>query len=342
MSDYLDMNDEEFENQTPDEELEGSAVEASEPDEGTEQPQEANQQPSVTSELLDSNNINYEEFYNAVMSPIKDRDPALIPRNIDEVTTLINRGYDSISNADLYLNSRRTTEFLADNGITSDESLAYALDLLKGNKQALKKLIKEHNINVSELSDDSSMYDDDESGSKGTVEYKPETVNTLTTKDIVFRDAYKNLLKDDKGKELANTILNNFDSVSKQVIYDEPRLIQFLMNCKNSGIYDKIVDEMNREATFNSNLASQPFIHRFKEVGDKLYGEANFVGLNQSNQNPNVHFGTRPKVINNVSRATRTIAPKSISSPSGSMSNIDPLDMDDATFLKYYKKKFNR
>jgi len=151
----------------------------------------------------------------------------------------------------------KIVKMLDNNGLLDETKISYLIDLSKKNPEAVKKLIKDSSIDVEEL--------DLEAEPK----YEP-TSYAIDDKDLEI-DEVLNTIKDTPTyHKTLDVIANKWDRRSKQIVQEDPAIIEIINDHIQNGIYDQISEVMERERILG-RLRGMSDIDAYKTVGDALH-----------------------------------------------------------------------
>lgn len=271
--------------------------------------------------------VDYKEAYERVMA-FKANGKDVTLRNIDEAVQLMQMGANYTKKLQELQPQRKLLLMLQNNDLLDEGKLSFLIDLDKKDPEAIKKLIKDANIDPMDI--DTSV----------EPAYLPGS-HSVTDKEADFRAAVTELRSTSEGQETVH-VLAQFDQASKQALWDDSTLVPVLHEQRQSGVYDLIADEVARRKTIGSIPASTPFLQAYKLVGDAMLAEATGgQGGGQSGTDP---AGEQtPQVV-----ATRAATPKptvangdkaAAASPTKIATKkaeafVNPLSQSDEQFLK--------
>ena len=258
---------------------------------------------------------NYEEFYKKVMAPFKANGRTVELKSPEEALQLMQMGANFTRKMQALAPHRKILTMLENNGLLDEGKLSYLIDLDKKNPDAIHKLMKESGVDPLSIDTDKE------------VSYQ-EGRHQVTDTEVAFRAVLDNLSETPDGQQTLQIINGSWDQPSKEILWENPEVMASIHEQRESGVYAKIVAEIDRQKLLGTIPAGTPFLHAYKQVGDALVA--------QRVQNP---------VVAPV--ATRVVAPKpavknsdkASAAANGSTSSksvgtaINPLAMSDDEFL---------
>lgn len=270
--------------------------------------------------------IDYKAAYERIMG-FKANGKPITLKNIDEAVQLMQMGANYTKKLQELQPQRKLLLMLQNNDLLDEGKLSFLIDVSRKDPEAIKKLLKDANIDPMDI--DTSV----------EPAYLPGS-HTVTDKEADFRAAVTELRSTSEGIETVN-VLAQLDQVSKQALWDDATIVGVLHEQRQSGVYDLIADEVQRQKTIGTIPASTPFLQAYKQVGDQMVAQAKGQGGGQSGTDP---AGEQtPQVV-----ATRAATPKptvangdkaAAASPTKIAAKkaevfVNPLGQSDQEFLK--------
>ena len=274
-------------------------------------------------------------FYSKVMAPFKANGKTIELKTPEEAIQLMQMGANYTRKLQELAPARKVLAMLQANGL--DESkLSFFIDLDKGDKEAIKKLIKDKGIDPMDI--DTSV----------DPEYR-EGSHTVSDEEMNFRSHLEELNSNPEGQKTLTEIHTNWDQASKDFLWQHPNMMAIIHAQRELGVYDLITTEMDRQKTLGQLLPTTSFLDAYKNIGDQLAEAGAFKHLEsavgdktqdnkeavpvKADPEPVV---TRPAVpdasVDNGDKADATSPPRSTSSKAKETTNF--LAMSDEDFLK--------
>lgn len=219
---------------------------------------------------------------------------------------------------------RKMLMMLQNNELMDEGQLSFLIDLAKGDKAAIQKLIKDNGIDPLDL----DVTEDDT--------YKPGN-HAVSDEEAGFRTAIQDLSSDEAGQETLRVINTKWDDASKEVIWKSPEIMGVFHEQRLNGVYDRITTEMERQITLGKISTNTPFLQAYKQVGDELMAAASGGNGQDGGQSGKEPIATRtaapkPALANGDQAAA---ASPSRAAPAGAKPKpTNPLQMSDDEFLK--------
>jgi hypothetical protein len=197
------------------------------------------------------------DFFKQVSAPFKADGRDMQVRTPQDVIRLMQMGVNYSRRMQEIKPLRAQDEMLKQNGLNDTQKLNFLIDLSKGNKDAIKQLLKDHNIDPMDI-------DTEDTGTpyKAT-NYEPDP------RDIALDDAIKTTMSVPGGRELISDINKEWDDVSKEALREQPAIFENILAQKSSGVYAKIKDELNYQRGLGY-LTNVPFLQAYHQVGEAM------------------------------------------------------------------------
>lgn len=225
--------------------------------------------PTDNSEYMDNPEsvgepyIDYKSEYEKITAPFKASGRTIQVRDSNEVISLMQKGVDYTKKQQALKPRLKELQILENQNMLGD-NLGYAIDLFNGNTKALAKLIKERNIDISELSP--NMYGDEENNSP---DYTP-TNYSISDAEMRLKDV-ELTLKDSPNFQRLFTTLTDLDDDSKAKFRNNPDLLLRLNEHMESGLYDQIQNELeHRRIVGDASVDGKNFYDAYTAVGNEI------------------------------------------------------------------------
>ena len=282
----------------------------------------------------------YEQFYKTVMAPIKANGKLIKLNSANDVISLIQQGANYTKKMQSIAPYRKQLKMLEDNDLLDNDKLRFLVDVAKGDKDAIKKLLADSKIDANDL----SGYDDDEEldeeGNPKPKAYYPKTP-TVSDQEVAWSDAWKELLEQEKLDNVdTHSVIMNMDAASQRQVYENPQILGLMHMTQACGAYDKIVAEMDRLKTLGYIQDNAPWLSTFIEVKNLMlqHGMLNDEVAKLQGGNAPQPVGKAPATKKNTmanDKKARAAAP-SRSSGKSTKPFLNPLNMSDEEFLMHY------
>ena len=180
-----------------------------------------------------SKDVDYEAVYKDIFKPFRANGKEITPRNVEDVIQLMQMGANYTKKMQLMAPLRKTAESLSRADIKEDD-LNFLIDVHKGDKEAIKKLLTKHNVDPMELDLDSTNY-------------VPNN-NIVSDEDV----EYSNILDDirDSLPKIQEIMTSTWDTKSKEALLKDPNLMRALHEEIAMGRFDSVQAQLEIEKTF--------------------------------------------------------------------------------------------
>jgi hypothetical protein len=198
-------------------------AEADQPNENTEQSDEDVAAREAAFELLYG-------------QPIKASGRNVQLRNLDHANNFIEMGIDYNKKMQSMKPHLKVLKTLEKEGLLNDEKaerLNLLLEVEKGNKDALKRLIADSGMDPLDLADDDVI----EKGKS----YTPQN-QIVSDQEVEIDEAFSAIEGSPSQQRTLNVMTKEFDAKSRQVISENPRYIVALNNDIEAGIFDEVME----------------------------------------------------------------------------------------------------
>lgn len=279
--------------------------------------------------------FDYKAGYEALMAPFKANGKMVQVRNAEEAIALMQQGANFTRKMQELAPHRKLIQMLQNNDMLDEGQLSFAIDLVKKNPEAIKKLVKDSGIDPMDIDVNAE------------VKYK-EGNHRVSDAEVRFNAELGDLKSTPEGNATLGVIHQTWDDASKQALFENAGLMDTIHKQRESGVYARIVDEIEHLRTLGKIDATVPFIHAYKAVGDHLMANGAFADL-QAKKNETA-TEAKPAAVAQAPApvATRVVAPKpavtngaqaSAASPSRAAPRkaealVNLLGMSDEDFLK--------
>lgn len=224
---------------------------------------------------------------------------------------------------------RKMISALEQEGV-SHEQLNVALDALKGDKGAIKKLLEQNKIDAYDLTSEEA---------DTATPYVPSNYGKDETA-LAIEEITSKISGDEEFKITTNVIDEQWDGASRQQIANNPKMIEGLHNDIKSGLYDqvapmamkmKVLDGHSKSDIEYYMIAGNQFAQQHQAQEKAKEGQDKVDELNQDAQGADSKFDKASSEASRKRSATST----------GSRADrkvIDYLDDNDDDYDEWYKK----
>lgn len=331
---FDDVSDEDFLASTPTEAEEAinSALNEQYNDNGDEATPTDNSEYNGDSESVEEPYIDYKSEYEKITAPFKASGKTIQVRDSNEVISLMQKGVDYTKKQQALKPRLKELQILENQNMLGD-NLGYAIDLFNGNTKALAKLIKERNIDISELSP--NMYGDEEDNSP---DYTP-TNYSISDAEMRLKDV-ELTLKDSPNFQRLFTTLTELDDDSKAKFRSNPDLLLRLNEHMDSGLYDQIQNELeHRRIVGDASVDGMNFYDAYTAVGNEILAYNANIARQQQQQQYEQNYAQQyqQQQLQQKKNSAKSTNSRSTSRPGPMM--YDPLTCSDEEFAQINLKQ---
>lgn len=275
----------------------------------------------------------FEELYGKVMAPFKANGREFKPESPEEAIKLMQLGANYTKKMSKLAPNLKLMRMLENNGLLDESKLNYLIDLNKKDTGAVHRFLKEAKIDPLDIDPNTP------------VQYNPGN-HQVSDNEMAFHEAITTVSDTPMGKETIAHVNEAWDTKSKQMLYQDPQILEVINEQRANGIYTKISAEVDRQRTLG-NLVNVPFIQAYHQVGGHLHK----AGLLGSPSIAPVTPGLAPvletradpvrKQMTNGDKArAASPAPKSAQTEPKSLDPFSPFTMSDAEIMALTNRRF--
>ncbi len=235
----------------------------------------------------------------------------------EEILQLINNSVQSQTQLSQFSKYQKTISMLENNELMDEGKLSFAMDLLEGKPEAIRKLIADRQINIDDIDTDSEL------------DYKPSD-RSVSDKDIAWKQISSQLQATEEGRKAVDVVAHQWDEASKKAILEEPSNLLHLANQIKDGSYQKIMNEVSRRKLLGTIPANTNQLQAYAIVGKELLGG----GEPQQQAVQETQQVNKRQVSQSRQRATPTR--QTVTQPKKEPSIEDMASMSDEDFLKLF------
>lgn len=316
------------------EDAEDDKAEASESQDSADTDEESKAEPTdkpVKPEPEKAPEIDYKAEYEKLFAPFKANGKEIAISNADDAISLMQMGANYNKKMAALKPNLKLLKLLENNNLLNEEKIGYLIDLEKKNPDAINKLIKDSGLDPMDL--------DTEKASG----YKPNTY-TVDDREMELDTVLDEIQGTPSYNRTLDIVSTKWDGPSKQVIASSPQVLRVINDHVQSGIYDTITKEVERERMFG-RLNGLSDIDAYKQVGDAIQARGGFGHLNkQVQQTPAQPVVVTPKpkqVDDDKLKEKRRAASSTKPAASNQVSqDYNPLALSDDAFGKLVKNEY--
>lgn len=294
----------------------GSKEEKEKSSKEAEKKEESKEQPSEKSATID-----YKKFYEKIMTPFKANGKLITLKTPEEAIQLMQMGANYTRKMQAIAPYKKTLLMLENNGLLDENKLSFLIDLDKKNPEAIKKLIKDAGIDPMDIDTSTEP------------QYK-EGSHKVSNEEAAFMTVLDDLKQSQDGMQTIKEINSNWDDASKNILWSSPDIMRTIHQQRENGVYQLIVDEMERQRTLGNISPETPFLVAYKQIGDALVANKQKAAPQPVAVKAKI---VKTSTVKNNEKA-KAAAPNR-TTPSAPKRFINPLAMSDEEFLKQMKDR---
>ncbi|WAI96129.1 tape measure protein [Vibrio phage vB_VhaP_PG11] len=255
----LDETDE-IEEDTPEDtsEPEEDFEEVEESDEDTEEESEDTEPQEESEEEVEDEESEANPL-DEVLAPLNHKGSEFTPKDVAEVRRLMSMGLDYARKMQGMKEQRKYLKMLDKNELLDESKLSFAIDLIKGNKDAIAKLVQDHKVDTLDLDEDGK--------------YTPSNY-AVSDNEVELDEAIESIRSTATFSDTMN-IVSNWDESSKRALTQQPQLLGVLNEHKANGIYAMVQERVQRERILGGYVGLSD-VEAYQAAGDALHKEGAF------------------------------------------------------------------
>ena len=240
-----------------------------------------NSEEVVKEDEVDENTIEYESSNTeepieaseeASQESVRNNDIYTIKANgkeydmsIDELKQMASKGMDYVKKTTALKPYRTMIAAMEQNGLSA-EDINLLIDLKKGNKEAIAKIVSDSKIDVYDIPDSS--------------DYTP-TEYRVQESQLDMKEMIADISKDSEFSRTSD-IYSKLDENSKTAINNNPAMLAGLHQDIKSGLFDQVLPYAEKRAMIDGY--SQPFLKYYMEAGSEYLKNVNTQNQIKSQQ----------------------------------------------------------
>ena len=296
------------------------------------------EQDTTTSYQDGSNEVDpsiYKETYDRITAPFKASGREFQVRNVDEAISLMQKGVDYTKKQQALKPRLVEMRTLEEQGMLGN-NLNFAIDLFRGNPQALSKLIKERGIDIKQLLPQVDDYGNEQKPAIDSSTYTPNNY-TISPEKLRFQEVVDTLNETGMYSKV-DTALDDFDSESKATFASNPNYYLVLSDLIQKGHYEPIKNELEHlRIVGDPAIEGKNYMDAFSVVANRYFNSLNTQQGQQPNtyqqQQPNQQAFQQQRQYQQVQQRKQGASPVR-SSPNRAVTQYDPLKCSDEEFAK--------
>jgi len=276
--------------------------------------------------------IDYKAAYEKIMGPFKANGKEIQLESPEEALKLMQMGANYTKKLQALQPNLKLVKMLENNGLLDEGKLSYLIDLDKKDPAAIQKLVRESGIDPIDI--DTSV----------EPSYVPGN-HSPSDQELQFQNTLEEVASNPSGQKLIIAINSEWDTASKDELFADPNLLNVLSQQKETGIYDTITAEVERQRMLG-NLNGLSSIRAYYAVGQELHSKGKLAPQTpqappqiqsdpERQRNPVIETRTASrKVDKSNADKVRAAAPTRSAPNTQPKQDFNPLNMSDEEFEK--------
>jgi len=278
--------------------------------------------------------VEYEDFYKRITGDFKANGKNMKVDNADDAIRLMQMGADYNRKMAAMKPNMRMLKMLEKNELLSEEKLNYLIDLDKGTPEAIAKLLKDREIDPLDLNVEEGK------------DYRASD-HSVNDTEVELDSVIERIQGSETYPKTIRVVTKEWDDASRQVVANEPQLLELINSHMANGVYDLISTEIEKERTFG-RLSGMSDMDAYRTVGDKIDAQGGFNHLYPSQGQEIVDIpAVKEKIANKKAGETKRRDKRKAASPTKPAApapktdkDFNPLSMSDDAFMKQINDKF--
>lgn len=299
-------------------------------DEGTESDEskptadesESDDEEDDTKSESESTEVNYKDEHERALAPLKAIGRTVKVDTIEDLRTLAQMGIGYNKRMQVLKPNLKLVKMLEQNDLLDEGKLSHLIDISKKDPNAIRKFLKDSDIDPRDIDTE----DDDVDS------YRPSD-HSVNDSQIELDQVLDDIRENDSFPKTIDTISNKWDEQSRSIILNDPQIIPVIDGHVQTGIFDKIVTEMEREKLLG-RLNGMSDIEAYKATGDKLQKAGEFDTVPESDPQEIEEKAKETKRVEKKRSDKRKAAGSTRGSSPKKKQAFDPLNMSDEEFAK--------
>ena len=212
----------------------------------------------VTKETAPKQEVKEEDLkaiHAAIFKPFKANGKEITPKTAEDVISLMQMGANYTKKMQLMAPLKKAVESLNKASI-GEEDLNFLIDVHKGDKEAIKKLLEKHEVDPLDLDMESTNY-------------VPKN-NIASDEDVEFTDVIQDIQS--SLPKIQEILSKQWDSKSKNLLLKDPTLMKALHEEIEMGRFDEVQNRLETERTFG-RYKGKSDIEAYIDVVTKMVAE---------------------------------------------------------------------
>lgn len=210
----------------------------------------------------DPGELDHKAEYKRLMEPFKAAKRMVTVGSVDDARRLMQQGVDYSRKMELMKPHLRALRTLEKAELLDPDRINFLIDLHKKDPAAIKKLLKDADIDPMTVSNEDSD------------SYTP-TDHAISEAELGVREVLDNIKDSDSFTETVDVISNQLDKASREKLQGNPEVIATIHEHIEAGVYTKVMDKVKNERLFG-RLSGLSDLDAYYQVGDAMHKAGDF------------------------------------------------------------------
>lgn len=265
-----------------------------------------------------------------LFQPFKANGKEISIKSVDEAITLMQKGIGYSKKMEGIKGHLGIVKMLENNNLLDTDKLSFLIDLDNKKPEAIAKFIKDSGLDPLDIDVDQAD------------QYK-QTSYAVSPKEVELDNVLDDLRDTPSYSKMLSVVGSEWDTTSRDIVYQNPQVLKVINNHVESGIYDLIDAELTRQSALG-NLTGMSSIDAYQFVGDKMEAEGKFNHLFQPKpSNPLERAAAKLAEQANTNKQPTVDKRKAAAVPKNSApvapAKKDLSKMSDEEYLKYFEEQ---
>lgn len=239
----------------------GESTDDPEPDPFSDDQSESEEEEPPEVEGPEETELDYKAEYEGALAPFKASGRTVTPKSMEELRRLAQMGYDYGRKMAGMKPHQKIIATLEKNKLMEMEDINYLLDLRNGKPEAIKKLLKENEIDPMDFSDEEGE------------DYSP-TDHSVSDQELALNSVIDSI-KDTPEFKTTLTHVSGMDKESKATLQANPMYLKALNDHVEQGYYDQINAEVEHQRALGE-LVGLSDLQAYIRTGDAMHAAGRF------------------------------------------------------------------
>lgn len=284
-------------------------------------------EPDTDGDTQENKEFDYKSAYEKVMAPFKANGTTMQVDNPDDVIRLMQMGANYQKKMQALKPNLKIIKMLDNNDLLDVAKINNLIDIASKDPAAITKLLKDSGIDPLDI--DTSE----------DVNYQPKN-HSVSDRDFELDTVLDNLR--DTSKTFSKTIdvvANQWDAKSREIISDNPVIIEVIDEHMQSGVFDQVMTMLNKEKALG-RLNGMPDVAAYKQIVDTMIEKGMLGQPAADSKSPKKPVSSDAKASKSAQQRKakrKAAAPaKATKSQAKSEPTDDYLNLSDEEFMKQF------